>query len=193
MAPTEPSDGDLLQRWRAGEVDAGRALFDRYFERLHGFFASKTSEGVEDLVQETLMACVEARDGMRRDASFPALVFGIARRRLYRRWRDERRDQDLDFSVVALQDLGPTPSSIAAQREAQRQLVQALQRVPVETQILLELFYWEGLRSPEIAQVLEIPEGTVRSRLRRARELVQEAMGPGADAADAIVWERSSD
>ena len=45
----------------------------------------------------------------------------------------------------------------------------------VELQVALELHYWEDLSGPELAAVLEIPEGTVRSRLRRGRELLQEA------------------
>ena len=59
-------------------------------------------------------------------------------------------------------------ATIAARRAEQRVLVMALQRIPVELQILLELFYWEGLSIAELAEVVEIPVGTVKTRMRLA-------------------------
>ena len=60
--------------------------------------------------------------------------------------------------------------------EEQRLLLEALRRIPLECQIVLELYYWEDMAAPELAQVLGIPEGTARSRLRRARELLTHRM-----------------
>ena len=171
------SDIELLDAWRSGDARAGNALFERYFERLFRFFATKTERGVDDLIQETLLACLSARDGLRDDAAFRTFVFGVARRRLYRRWRDQHRGANaIDFGLTSVTDLGPSPSSVVAQRQAHRRLVAALQRLPVELQIALELFYWEGMRASDIGEVIELPEGTVRSRLRRARSLLRDEM-----------------
>jgi len=63
---------------------------------------------------------------------------------------------------------------VAFARAQQRQLVQALQRLPVELQIALELYYWEELSIDEIAAAVEIPSGTVKSRLYRGRTLLRE-------------------
>ena len=52
----------------------------------------------------------------------------------------------------------------------------ALQSLPVDLQIALELRFWQELSGPDLALVLEIPEGTVRSRLRRALEALREAL-----------------
>lgn len=49
-------------------------------------------------------------------------------------------------------------------------IVDALRRIPVELQIALELHYWEGLSASEFADVLDIPLGTVKTRLRRAKQ-----------------------
>ena len=51
--------------------------------------------------------------------------------------------------------------------------LEAMRRVPLDLQIALELHYWEDMTTAELAEVLEIPQGTVKSRLRRGREALQ--------------------
>jgi RNA polymerase sigma factor (sigma-70 family) len=168
---------ELVEAWRGGDAAAGRALFARYFDRLHRFFSSKVSQGVEDLIQDTLLACVEGRGTLQRSDAFATFLFGVARRRLYRKWRDEHRGANaIDFGLTSVTDLGMTPSDEAAQRESRRRVVAAMQRIPVELQIALELFYWEDMSASEVAKVLDLPEGTVRSRLRRARSLLEQQL-----------------
>ena len=53
---------------------------------------------------------------------------------------------------------------------------EALRRIPLELQVALELYYWEGMAGPELAAALDLPEGTVRTRLRRGRQLVREQL-----------------
>jgi predicted DNA-binding protein YlxM (UPF0122 family) len=55
-------------------------------------------------------------------------------------------------------------------------LLEALQRIPLDIQMTLELFYWEDLSIGELAAVLESPVGTVKSRLFRGRQLLEQAM-----------------
>src|SRR5690606_12989864 len=73
------------------------------------------------------------------------------------------------------------PSHLDARHE-QRLLLAALRHIPLDLQIALELHYWEGMAGPELAEVLGVPEGTVRSRLRRAKELLTERLGELADS-----------
>ena len=171
------SEAELVRAWVEGDDDAGRALFARHFDRLHRFFSSKIGHGIDDLVQETMLACVEGKGGLRRPEAFKTSLFGVARRRLYRKWRDEQRGSNaIDFGLTSVEDLGLSPSGVASQREEQQRLVEAMRRIPVELQIALELFYWEEMSASEIAEVLELPEGTVRSRLRRARSLLEDQL-----------------
>ena len=55
-------------------------------------------------------------------------------------------------------------------------MTEALRRIPLDYQLVLELYYWEDMAAPELAQVLGLPEGTIRSRLRRAKEALADKM-----------------
>jgi RNA polymerase sigma factor (sigma-70 family) len=169
-----PTDFELLDAWKAGDSEAGNALFERHFAAVCRFFRNKVDEGVDDLIQRTFLACVESRDRFRAESSFRTYLFTVARNELFahlrRREREQARFDPLEQSV---HDLGPTPTGIVAQHRSQRLLLEALRRIPVDLQVALELFYWEDLPASELARVLELPEGTVRTRIRRARQLLE--------------------
>ncbi|HWN68565.1 MAG TPA: sigma factor-like helix-turn-helix DNA-binding protein, partial [Haliangium sp.] len=59
---------------------------------------------------------------------------------------------------------------------------EALRGIPVDYQVILELHYWEQMNTEDMAEALALPVGTVRSRLRRARELLEQAMGRLAES-----------
>jgi RNA polymerase sigma-70 factor (ECF subfamily) len=122
------------------------------------------------------VACVEARDAFRGESSFRSYLFGLARFQLYMHYRKTQRSRAVDFTSTSVMDLGASPSGVLAQREDARLLALALQLVPLDQQIALELTYWEGLSAPEVAHVLRIPEATVYSRLRRAKERLRKAL-----------------
>lgn len=166
------TDLALFEAWRGGDRHAGGELFDRYFVPLRRFFRSKIGDDYEELVQLTFMRCTQSMDKFRAEGTFRAFLFAIAwnvlRDHLRKRSRERDRWDPNDDSVADL-DL-PSPSAAAGERREHSVLLQALRRLPLNDQIVLELFYWEQMRSVEIATVIEVPHGTVRSRLRTARE-----------------------
>ncbi len=171
------SDTDLLRAWRGGDAKAGSALFDRHFASVYRFFRTKTEGSIEDLVQETFLACVRGRDRLEADDRFRAYLFGAARHVLYRHFHHRaHREAPLDSSITSLEDLGPTPSKIVGARQEQRLLVGALRRIPIDLQVALELYYFEQMSGPELAAALGVPEGTARSRVRRGLERLQAAV-----------------
>jgi RNA polymerase sigma-70 factor (ECF subfamily) len=78
----------------------------------------------------------------------------------------------VDYGVTSCADLGISPSGAVGRGEEHKLLQLALRQLPIEMQVALELYYFERIRGPELAAVLDIPEGTVRSRLRRGIELL---------------------
>lgn len=169
-------DRELLEAWRAGDKAAGSELFERHYDRLHGFLNSTLPDAAPDLVQKTMLACLEGRDRIQTD--FVAYMFGTARQLVYREYDRRQRDgQRIDYGVSSAHELGPSPSSVIAQHQENGMLIEALRRIPLDYQVALELYYFQGMRGPRIAESLGIPEGTVRGRLRRGLEQLRKRLG----------------
>jgi len=174
---TNLDDLDLLDRWRAGDAQAGQALFRRHFDSLYEFFENKCAAEADELVQSTFLLCTRARDQFRGDASFRTYLFKIARRELYRVLEvRQRSNARLDFAVSSIADLVTTPGTRLARDEEHRQLVIAMQQLPVEAQTVLELHYWQDMGMAELAEVFEVNEQSIRARLYRARKALQKQL-----------------
>jgi RNA polymerase sigma-70 factor (ECF subfamily) len=116
-----------------------------------------------------------------------AYLLGIARNKLLQHHDEWRRRGSKAVAVgESLAGQGPTASSIVAQGDQQRLVLRALARLPLDFQVAVELFYWESLSVREIAHVLAIAEGTVKSRLSRARGMLKDAIAE-LDAEPALV------
>ncbi len=192
-------DGELLLRWGDGDEPAGQELYDRHFPRVYRFFRTKVADGVEDLVQATFLACLEARERYRGEGKFSTFIYGVARNQLLAYFRKRksrgRMAAPLQHSVA---DLGPSPSTMLGRDAEERRLYESICRLPIDLQISLELFYWEDVPSREIAAILDVPESTVRSRLRRARlalrkalDLPDEGLPPESASTDAQEFDKS--
>ena len=181
------SDHQLLERWATGDQPAGAALFDRYYPPVERFFKNKVVSEAEqdDLVQATFAACLESADRYRGEGPFRSFLFGIAYNVL-RRHFERARSSRLDFTEVSAVDLAPGPSSVAAVRENQRRVADALRSLPVDSQVVLELFYWESMTAGEIGESLGLPEGTVRTRLRAARTQLRQVLESDPQAVDEL-------
>jgi RNA polymerase sigma factor (sigma-70 family) len=169
---TEVSDAELLAQWGHGSRDAGNTLIERYFALIHRFFQTKVGPELEDLIQQTFLGAIEARERYEQRSSFVTFLLGIARHQLYTHY-SQRKRRGCDLAVSSVRDLGTSPSGAVARGEDQQLLAAALQSVPLHVQVLLELVYWEGLTAPEVAEVLEVPLNTVYSRLARARDALR--------------------
>jgi RNA polymerase sigma-70 factor (ECF subfamily) len=166
-------DHELLAAWRAGDPDAGERLFERHYDAIARFFHNKAGEHAPDLIQRTFLLCIEAHSKLREDTRFRGFLFGIARNVLYDHFRRQRRHgARIDFGAHTVEDLGPTPTTVIAREQEIQLLLLALRKIPIDSQVILELYYWENMTARELASALEIPEGTARTRLRRARQLL---------------------
>jgi len=187
----------LLARWQAGDQQAGTQLFRRYFPAIRRFFRNKIGpQEVEDLVQRTFAGLVEAVAQFRRDASFRVFLFAVARHQLYKFLRDHGRREArhaAELGVSSIHALGHSPSSIVAADETQGLVQEALQRIAVEHQVVIELFYWEEITGPEIAEILGIAAATVRTRLHRARHALHEEIRQLLEARKRVAGELDLD
>jgi RNA polymerase sigma factor (sigma-70 family) len=172
LAPEEAlpkSDEALLARWGAGDSGSGEVLFERYYDMVARFFRNKVSKDLAlDLVQETFVSCVTNREKIR--FPFRLHVFKIAYKVLETHLRkDFRGVLAVDDSVV----MEITPHS---DDRPNRLLLDALRRIPLEDQMVLELHYWENLALDQIAEAFEISAPAARGRLTRARWRLSETL-----------------
>ena len=168
-------DQALLDAWRDGDKRAGNQLVSKYYSLIERFFLNKVPDSAAaDLIQRTFLKLLEGRDRIRETASLRAYLLGIARNLLYQFYDRRRRDgARVDFATQSAADLGPSPTTMIAREQEAQLLFQALRRIPLESQMILELYYWESMRAREIAALLEVPEGTARTRIRRAKQLLE--------------------
>ncbi len=176
----DQEDAAWLEAWRAGDRAAGQRLFARYYDAVSRFFFNKIGDASGDLIQRTFLACVEGMARFRGDSSFRSYLFSIAYRQLCRYFRDKHGDK-VDLTSVSSLVLVPSISRFMVEREEMRLFLAALREIPLDLQVVLELHYWEQCSVAEIAVALEIPDGTVKSRLRRGREQLRAAIERLAD------------
>lgn len=181
-------DDDLvvLQRWREGDRRAGEDLCGRHFDSIYQFFQHKLPGEADDLTQQTFLACVRARDQFRGQSSFRTYLYTIARNELYMRLRRQPKAQHVDLEVSSLDELVSSPSKQLGKRQELAQIRAALQQLPVEQQVLLELHYWHDLDAADLAAMYETNAAVIRVRLMRARKALRERLGPVDDVAAAI-------
>ncbi|MCA9690760.1 MAG: sigma-70 family RNA polymerase sigma factor [Myxococcales bacterium] len=172
------ADAELFERWRGGDVRSGETFARRHFGALSRFFRNKVSGDVDDLIAETLLRVASRLDAFRGESTPRAFLFGVARLVLFEHYRMRDRARAIDFGVTSVHDLDPSPSQVVAKREELRLLHEALRRIPLELQVVLELLYWEQASTAEIAAIIAIPVGTVKSRLHRARRALAAALAP---------------
>lgn len=171
------SDLGLLDAWRDGDDAAGGSLFERHFPAVYRFFRNKVDGDVDDLVQQTFLACVRSKDAYRGHSSFRTFLFAVARNVLCDHFRAAYRNrEDLDFGSQSVVDLGTSPSAFVANKREHRLLLHALRQLPLDDQIALELYYWERLKGKALGEALGVKEATASARLVKARRLLAQRM-----------------
>jgi RNA polymerase sigma-70 factor, ECF subfamily len=182
-----PNDVELLEMWRAGDKQAGQHLFLRYYNPVERFFINKISIGVGDLVQDTFLACVEGRDRLLDASKFRAYLFSVANNVLHTYLRKRyARGSENDVLEQSVQDVSPGPFTLVAEREEEYLLLHALRHLAIHYQVILELHFWEKLPASEISEILGLPVGTVKSRMRRGRQLLEQALARLAESPDLL-------
>jgi RNA polymerase sigma-70 factor (ECF subfamily) len=174
-----PTDLELLDAWIDGDRAAGNQLVRRHFVLVYRFFRSKLDGPVDDLVQATFVACIEARGRFREGGVFRTYLLGIARFKLLNHLRKMQRHGKVfaPLEVSIREVVGEderSPGFLLLKRDEEKLLLRALRHIPIDFQIAVELRYWEEMSIEEIAAVMEVAAGTVRSRLTRARVMLRE-------------------
>lgn len=174
-----------LARARAGDVAAFGALVRRHQERVFRFLHRMLDarEEAMELTQDVFVKAWQALPDWRPEAAFSTWLLQIARNAALDQLRRRQlvRFAPLEEGLEVADD-APGPEVRYASRQRQAQLERALQRLAAEHREILLLREVEGLAYGELASVLGIAEGTVKSRLARARSALLEHFDPHTGA-----------
>lgn len=158
-----PGDHDLLGRIAQGDLDSFQIFYSRYAGRVLAYARqlSRQRDVAEDVVQEVFVAVWRRASSYRPDRGDPAgWLYTITRNKLVDHWRrlgDPREPGDLASLHVAERDEGG---------DLRLTMRQALAQVTPEQRRAIEMAYFGGLTYEEAAQRLDLPVGTLKSRIR---------------------------
>lgn len=179
MLPTQPETLWVL-RAQSGDREAMNQLFLAVQDPLYRFLRSMGADahGAEDLLQEVFVTIYRKIGWLRDPALFRAWSYRIAHRHAARRLAGERREEDRFDAEAHVDDVASSHQPVAL---PDGDLSELLASVTARSRAVLALHFEHGLELAEIADVLEIPVGTVKSRLGFGlASLRRHLAGPGA-------------
>ena len=174
-------DAYLVAAARAGDRRAERDLVARFQPRLrgHAWRLTGDSQLAADAVQDAWLRIARGLHRLRDDAAFPAFAFQIVTRCCAQAISKIKRDRDLSAAVAAEPDPAPLND---ADRDADLAKVRAaMAALPGDQRAAIALYHFEGFSVAETAAALDVPAGTIKTRLMHARRKLREQLTGEAD------------
>ncbi len=171
-------DYRLIAECLRGRTDAFGQLIYRYEERLYNtvYRLVGNAEDAQDVVQETFLNAYKSLSNFKGDAEFFTWLYRIAFNTAVSLRRKQRAALSLNGSNTGDSSAEPLDHSASSQpshalerAEQERRVQQALSRLSIEHRAVLVLKDMQGMKYEQIAEILQVPIGTIRSRLHRAR------------------------
>ena len=177
------SDAELLDRYRQGEESAFREIVSRYKNSLYAFLRRflNQQELVEDVFQETFLQLYASRDSFDSDRPLRPWLFTIAANKAKDALRKVQRHSAVSLGGIAeageatvddivnlLQANKTTPDEELGRDETARRVREIIAQMPENLRAILILAYFEQFSYKQMADILSIPIGTVKSRLHTA-------------------------
>lgn len=178
FAASADPDSELVSRWQAGDSAAFERLVRTHersvFRLLYRMLGNR--EEAEDAAQEAFLSLHRHGHRFRREARFSTFLYRVAANAALNRRRSLGRGRAREIELVLRHESGAQahsaprdPEDAALGIEVQHQVQEALQQLPEELRVAVVLYDIEGQSYKDIAEILAIPEGTVKSRIHRAR------------------------
>ncbi len=183
---TQGSEAELIRACIDGRAEAFRTLVLRYQDRLYNavYRMVGTEEDARDVTQETFLKAYENLERFRGAAGFYTWIFRIAlnqvlsERRRRTRLRLVRSEADLGAPVASSQagKLIDPPGAAMEKAETERAVGEALNSLDADHRVAVVLRDVEGLDYQAISEILDVPPGTVKSRIHRGRMMLREKL-----------------
>lgn len=187
--PEELTDAQLVAAFRGGDAEALGRLMERHKGPLYGYLLRLTgrADAADDLFQEVFLKLVRNPGSYSEKEKFAAWLFTVARNAAMDRFRregargevplegDGEKPGPADFTASP----EPGPAASAENSELAAQIERALSALSPDQREVFYLRHYSGLSFKEIAEMLELPIGTVLARMSRAGEKLRKILSPG--------------
>ena len=181
-------DRVLVKAHISGDRTAFEVLFRKYRDMVHRLVYSIVRDETlaQDVVQEVFLLVYRHLHKFRQDAAFKTWIYRIAVNEAIRHIGRQKRwqplpDAELEATTAAtlvVSAVGDSPERILIEQEQRERVGQAIATMKAHQRLILNLFYLEELPVQEIARILDIPEGSVKSRLFYARDALKKVLEP---------------
>ncbi len=190
VLPWSQDEAELVTELQGGSGAAFDWLVTHYSGSVYSLVVGMISESCDaaDVTQDVFLKAFRGIRGFRRGSSLKTWLYRIAVREAlnHRRWlwRHHREQDSIDVepanghATIEIEDAGSTPFDQAASHEVQQAVRNALRSVPEVFRSAVILRDLEGMSYDEVAEVLSISVGTVKSRILRGRRLLREILEP---------------
>lgn len=169
-------DAELLRAIAAKDRPAFEVFYRRYHRRVHGFLLRwlRDSQVLEEVLDDTLFAVWTQAETFEGRARVSTWVFGIAYRQAMKAVeRAGRRAGEVDFAEAP----EPVDKGVATRaRELRLSLDKAIAELSDDHRVVVELAYWEDCTYAEIAEIVQVPENTVKTRMFHARRRLRQLL-----------------
>ncbi len=177
----DASDARLIERLRANDLDALGVLFDRYYAQVYRTAAAITRDhaAADDIAQDCFLRLHRYAKRIDTDLPLAPWLYRVTVNLSYT-WaaRHYRRRVSLESVVDFLMSPARSaPDALAERAHIREEVRQAIQALSFNQRVVVVLYYLNGLSLEEIAETLECPVGTVKSRLYYARENLRHRLG----------------
>lgn len=169
------SDENLVLLSQSGDNEAFSQLIQKYSADAYrtAFMVLRDRDGVEDVVQESFLTCYRKIKSFRMESSFKTWLYRIVVNRCYDRLRKLNREKE----TLKKMSLHIRPGhEVSYSIESKLDLRKIVLDLKPEHRLVLTLYYGMDFGVQKVAEILDIPEGTVKSRLHAARNMIKRSL-----------------
>ena len=175
--PSTPDDRELLARIASGDLQAFERLYRNYQPRLTRFLTTllKRPQLIEEVLDDTMMVVWQTSANFRGSSKPSTWIFAIAYRKAHKakaRWPDPVEEPEND---TRLSD-DPAPDEELHQQRLRAALMKAMDQLTPDHRAVVDLTYFHGMGYREIAEIVDCPVDTVKTRMFHARRRLKQAM-----------------
>jgi RNA polymerase sigma factor (sigma-70 family) len=175
LVSKEITDEELIAKICLADHQAFEVLYKRYYQRIFGFAyrIMRSLEDIEEIINDVMFVVWKKAGSFNKEVLVSTWIFGIAYKKCLKALSKISKAQLISLDDDSVGDIPETQVSGLKSLEIEDWLSVIFSKLPVDQRTVLELAYHEGLSYGEIAEIMECPENTVKTRMFHARKKIK--------------------